>query len=68
MQPLIKALLAIVPICAGFRAAYCIIKIVTDGEQEKLYKRRLVNLLIYAGIAEAINSLIWLIYYKYFYL
>ena len=59
---LIELLLYALPSMALLRGLYCIAKIVTDSDQESLYKRRLKNLLWFTGIAETITGLLWVVF------
>lgn len=54
----INVLLLLIPSAAGARAVYCIIKMHMDEEQASLYKRRLINLLVFTVIAECIFGLL----------
>lgn len=62
INELIELLLYALPSMALLRGLYCIVKIVTDSDQESLYKRRLKNLLWFTGIAETITGLLWVVF------
>ena len=52
IKELITVLLLLLPAGASLRAVYCIIKMQADGDQTAVYKRRLINLLVFVAIAE----------------
>ena len=58
-KELIVALLALIPVCAVPRAIYCVYKWKSDEEQGTLYRKRLINLLIFIGIAEGISAFLY---------
>ena len=58
---LIAAVLTLIPVSAVPRAMYCVFKWKTDDEQGGLYRKRLVNLLIFVGIAEGISTFLYVI-------
>lgn len=54
----ITALLVLLPASAAVRAIICLIKMQMDSEQASVYKRRLINLLIFTVIAECVMGLL----------
>lgn len=62
LEDLIAALLVAIPVSAIPRAMYCVYKWKSDEEQGSLFKRRLVNLLIFVAIAEGVSAFLYTIY------
>ena len=60
------ALIRLIPVAATFRGIYCIIKIVIDDEQAGIYKRRLLNLLVFTAVAELVSNLLFMLLQKYY--
>lgn len=60
---LIDALLVAIPVSAIPRAMYCVYKWKSDEEQGSLFKRRLVNLLIFVAIAEGVSAFLYTVYH-----
>lgn len=58
LDQMIKALLLILPGGAGVRAVVILLRMQADPDQASLYKRRLVNLLIFLVIAESVVALL----------
>lgn len=62
LNTLLIAVLAIIPPSAIIRVILCLVQINTDPEQESLYKKRAVNVAIYAVISESVFGILTLIY------
>ena len=60
---LIGALLVVIPSMALLRGLYCLAKMSTDDDMQNLYKTRLVNLLVFTAIAEAITGFLYAVFY-----
>lgn len=58
----IQVLLALLPAAAGVRIAVICLRMQTDPDQTSLYKRRLVNLLVFAVIAECALGLMYVLF------
>ena len=62
IQEWIQVLLALLPAAAGVRAVIICLRMQTDPDQASLYKRRLVNLLVFAVIAECALGLMYVLF------
>lgn len=62
LKALLSTVLFLIPPSAGIRIILCLVQINTDPEQESLYKRRAMNVFIYAIIAEAIFSFLTILF------
>lgn len=62
IQELIAVVLGLLPAGAAVRGIYCLIKMQMDAEQVGLYKRRLINLLIFTVIAECAVGVMYCVY------
>lgn len=58
LEQMINALLLLLPGSAGVRAVVILLRMQADPEQSGLYKRRLMNLLIFVVIAECALALL----------
>lgn len=65
ISEIITAGMVLIPLGAVPRAIYCVNKIMSDPEQEQVYRRRLKNLLVFVVIAECALDVIQIIQ-KYF--
>ena len=62
IQEIIAVVLGLIPAGAAFRAIYCLIRMQMAADQAPIYKRRLMNLLIYTVVAECGTALIYCLY------
>lgn len=58
IEGLINLLLLLFPIGAGTRIVYCLIAMAFDSEEEKSYRTRMKNALIFLVLAESITYLL----------
>lgn len=57
----INVMLVLIPLGASARVAYCIICIINDPDDEKMYRKRIKNIIWFTIIAECALSIISLI-------
>lgn len=61
LEYLLISLLFIIPPSVAIRVMICRILMVTDPDQEDLYRRRANNAIVYAVIAEIVTSVLFLV-------
>lgn len=62
IQDFINFFLVIIPIAGAVRGMYCLIAMSADTDEDKSYKIRLRNLLIFVILAESITSIVKLVF------
>lgn len=58
INDIITFLLVLIPIGAGGRVIYCLMAMSADTDEEKSYKIRIRNVLIFTAFAECVTGLV----------
>lgn len=58
IQQLITFMLVIIPVGAAVRIGYCLIVLSMDSEEERSYKVRIRNVIVFTVLAETIAGLL----------